>query len=94
MNASDEASVCCMGPDGSPPLGRSCSILFRTSIMSKLQVAVGAIVKSIGHWLIEVKDGDNGNDIVAEAVGRIIVIVGSGIAGFTKVAADNAVHVI
>ena len=40
------------------------------------------------------KGGDDGKDIVAEAVGRIIVVVGSGIAGLAKAAAGDAVHMI
>jgi hypothetical protein len=40
------------------------------------------------------KGRDDGKDIVAEAVGRIVVVVGRGIAGLAKAAAGDAVRMI
>jgi hypothetical protein len=40
------------------------------------------------------KGSDDGKDIVAQAVGRIIVVVGRRIAGLAKAAAGDAVRMI
>ena len=45
-------------------------------------------------WLVQMKGGDDGKDIFAKLVGRIVVVIGSGIARLAKAAAGNAVHVI
>ena len=45
-------------------------------------------------WLIQMQGSDDGKDIVAQAVGRIIVVVGRRIAGLAKAAAGDAVRMI
>ena len=44
--------------------------------------------------LAQMQGVHDGKNIVAETVGRIIVVIGSGIAGLAKAATGNAVHVV